>query len=352
MSNLFQKWEVIRDTYTIVDFLGQGAFGQVYKIRHRFLGMQALKVFFSGTFKEDDRDELFQEAWVLSEITHPNVVRIYDANSLMRGKDQLYYLSMEYINGCSLDSFYLGERKISMSTTLKLMCDICDGLSQAHAKPEPIIHRDVKPQNILIRIDREAYTAKVSDFGLARHVSPKAKMLNAAGTIPFMAPEGSQNQLTPASDVFSAGIVFYLMLTRSFPFEIPEKTTTNTQKELHKVLIDSRRETPRLPSKINAEVDKGLDEIVMRSLKFDAKDRYQTAVEMGDALKCICQKISVISSQKKEAAKLLEKALGLAKQYSTLPDAVLSMESAFSKDAALINQYGKILDQWRKGILM
>ncbi len=350
-SLLFKDWDVVRDTYTVVDFLGQGAFGQVYKTRHRFLGLQAMKIFYAGIFTEEESADLFNEAWVLSEITHPNVVRVFDANSIKIGAKDFYYITMEFVNGQSLADFYLGN-SIPLSTTLKLMCDICDGLSQAHSKKSPIIHRDIKPQNILIKKDTDAYVAKVSDFGLAQHVNPEINLLNAAGTLPFMAPEGFWNYASPASDIFSVGIVFYLMATKAFPFYIPENTTTNTQANLQNVLIQSRRTLPKPPSQRNKEIALDLDGIILKSLAFDAKDRYQSAMELGEAIRQVCQKTSVRKKEKEDAEKLLKEALELGQQYSSLSAAILKMESAFGRDASLIPKYGKIVDQWRKGILM
>jgi len=348
---LFKNWDVIRETYTIVNFLGRGAFGEVYKTRHRFLGLHAMKVFYSGVFSDKEND-LFNEAWVLSEITHPNVVRVFDANSLkINGKD-FYYVTMEFINGQSLADFYLGNA-IPMATTLKLMCDICDGLSQAHSKSSPIIHRDIKPQNILIKKDGNAYLAKVSDFGLAQHVNPQVRLLNAAGTLPFMAPEGFWNYVSPASDIFSVGIVFYLMLTKEFPFHIPENGASSyTRSNLESTLIETRRVPPKRPSSINKEVTTDIDEIILKSLAFDVKKRYQTAMELSAALINACQNSVVSSKQKKEAEALVGEALEMGKQFSNLPAAILKMESAFAKDAGLIPRYAKLVEQWRKGILM
>jgi len=348
---LFKNWDIVRETYTIVDFLGSGAFGEVYKTRHKFLGLQAMKVFYSGIFQEAESD-LFNEAWVLSEITHPNVVRIFDANLVKLGSDLCYYISMEFVNGESLADFYLGK-DIPLSTTLKLMCDICDGLSQAHSKPSPIIHRDIKPQNILIKKEGSVCSAKVSDFGLAQHVNPQHMLLNAAGTIPFMAPEGFWNYVSPASDIFSVGIVFSLMLTKNFPFHIPESEKNSyTRRNLETTLIETRRVSPKTPSSFNKEINLEIDEIILKALSFDVKKRYQSSMELGSALKSACQNSSVRLKQKKEAEVFLNEALELGKQYSSLSNAILKMESAFSKDASLIPRYGKVVEQWRKGILM
>ena len=347
---LFKNWDVVRETYTIVNFLGRGAFGEVYKTRHRFLGLQAMKVFYSGVLSEKE-DDLFNEAWVLSEITHPNVVRVFDANSLSVGGKDYHYVTMEFVNGQSLADFYLGD-SVPIATTLKLMCDICDGLSQAHSKSSPIIHRDIKPQNIMIKKEDKGYVAKVSDFGLAQHVNSQARLLNAAGTLPFMAPEGFWNYATPASDIFSAGIVFYLMLTKDFPFYIPESKVSYTRSNLEKTLIETRRIPPKPPSSINKEVTADIDEVILKALAFEVKNRYQTAMELGGALRNACRNSIVNNKQKKEAEILLREALEMGKQFSNLPAAILKIESAFAKDASLIPQYNKLVDRWRKGILM
>ena len=349
---ILQRWDVIRDTYTVTDYLGRGAFGQVYKVRHKFLNMQAIKVFDPKIFGPDSESDLLMEAVVLQKLTHKNVVRVFEANSFEKNGHRYVFIAMELVNGGSLDKVCLGDKKIDLKTTLKLCRDILLGLEQAHSQKPSMVHRDIKPQNILIERRDSNYLAKVSDFGLARHVNPETSLINAEGTLAFMAPEGFWDYETPASDVFSAGIVMYWMITGQFPFHIPPHEHGYNRENLKNVLIETRRKKPLLPSQLNTEIDPGIDQIIFKSIDFDIKKRFQTAGEFEKAMNSFLQIKDDCSKDQEEARKLVTEALTLGRQYSTLPEAVLKMETAFAKDAGLIPKYTKIADQWRRGILM
>ncbi len=350
-SHILQKWEVIRDTYTIGDYLGRGAFGQVYKARHRFMGLQAIKVFDPKIFGPESEGNLFAEARVLSKLTHENVVRVFDTHFFSKGKERYVYIAMELVNGMSLDRFYL-EKTVGLSATLKICRGILRGLNQVHSQKPPIVHRDIKPQNILVEQRDADYLVKVSDFGLARYVNSETNLINAEGTLAFMAPEGFWDYETPASDVFSAGIVFYWMMTKQFPFKSPPEAGGYNRENLKNILIETRREKPIAPSKINPEIDPKIEQTLFKSLEFDIKKRFQTAGEFEEALKSCTRLKDGYSKDCEEAKILVEEAIELGKQCSTLSDAILKMEMAFTKDENLIPVYASIVDQWRKGMLM
>ena len=177
--------QVIRDTYEVERYLAEGAFAEVYRVRHRFLGRQAMKVFKQVGMTQDEIDEKMAEAALLSRIGHPNIVRVFDANLLDTPNGQYGYFTMENIPGGSLDKFWRshGGRLVPLETTIDIVKQVCRGLRVAHSEDPPIIHRDIKPQNILIGYEADGLRARLSDFGLARRVNPLTLFATAAGTL-------------------------------------------------------------------------------------------------------------------------------------------------------------------------
>jgi serine/threonine-protein kinase len=203
---------LIRDTYTVVRHLGSGAFGDVYLARHRYMGLQALKIF----IRTEGADAL-EEAYLLTRLSHPNIVRMFEANQFEHENRHLGYFSMEYVEGGTL----LGLRKeASVECRLALGRNILQGLAFAHSQSPPVIHRDISPGNILV--DRQAgkLTAKISDFGLAKHVDSRSLIASAAGKYVYMAPESFLGIHSTASDVYSAGMVLFEIFSGQHPFRV------------------------------------------------------------------------------------------------------------------------------------
>ena len=149
---LLEDGEIIRDTYEVERFLGEGAFAEVYRVKHRFLGRQAMKVFKRVGMSLANINEMLGEAILLSRIGHPNIVRVFDANVIDSKRGMCGYFTMENVPGGSLEKFWQshGARAVPLTTTLDLMKQVCRGIAQAHHEHPPIIHRDIKPQNILV----------------------------------------------------------------------------------------------------------------------------------------------------------------------------------------------------------
>src|SRR3989338_925922 len=124
---MIPKYTKIRDTYTVDNFLGAGAFGAVYKARHKYLGFQALKIFHPGSIPKEQETELFNEAYILSKLTHENVVRIYEANTFTFNSNRYCYIAMEYVEGCSLDKYLEKEVRLSLDLALDIQKGICAG---------------------------------------------------------------------------------------------------------------------------------------------------------------------------------------------------------------------------------
>jgi len=149
---LLQEGENIKGTYEVERFLGEGAFAEVYHVRHKFLGRQAMKLFKHVGMTQNEIEEILSEAILLSRIGHPNIVRVFDANVFESPHSTCGYFTMENVSSGSLYKFWCshGASFIPIETTIDIMCQVCRGLAVAHDEDPPIIHRDIKPQNILI----------------------------------------------------------------------------------------------------------------------------------------------------------------------------------------------------------
>ena len=166
---MLQDGQVIRETYEVERFLGEGAFAEVYRVKHRFLGRQAMKVFKRVGMSLNEIEEMLGEAILLSQIGHPNIVRVFDANVLQSSRGVCGYFTMENIPGGSLDKFWRshGTRIVPVETAVDLIKQVCRGIALAHREKPPIIHRDIKPHNLFL-LERKISQLKVLDFGIAR----------------------------------------------------------------------------------------------------------------------------------------------------------------------------------------
>ncbi len=347
---IFPKYTKVRDTYTIDSFLGKGTFGSVYMVRHKYLGIQVLKIFHPGIIPKEQEPELFNEAYILSKITHENVVRVYEANSFEYNGNRYCYIAMEYVKGGTLSNFIEKHVRLSIDIAIEMQKGICCGLTQLHKSNPPLIHRDVKPQNILISVTNRII-AKVSDFGLVKHVDSITRMTEAAGTLAYLPPEGFWGYETPASDVFSAGIIFYIMLTGVVPFKIPVVHECIKGDELKNAIIASRNKKPEPPSKFNLDLDDEINDIVLKALEPNIKKRYQDAGAFLNAIDQYQFKKFRLPDEN------VKKALEMGKQYVNLKIAIDLLENTITeypkeKQRELKEKYKSTLDNWKRGIIM
>jgi len=281
---LIASGDTIKETYTVDCFIGAGAFAEVYRVKHRFLGLQALKVLKPDVFKKGEQSKFISEATILSHLTHPNVVRVFEANSFKKDKKELFFISMEYVSGETLFQLLKRKIRISLSLAISIQRDLCAGLAIAHRQEPPVIHRDIKPQNVLLSYDTTIPTAKVSDFGVAKVVNPKTRMTDSAGTVVYLPPEGFWGFNTPASDVFSAGIVFYQMVTGLSPWSYDFGGINDDIDAMKTVVLKARKQKPKMPSLINKKSYSQLDDIIMKAIDEDQSRRFKNATEFLDAL--------------------------------------------------------------------
>ena len=264
--------------YDIKESLGAGGMGVVYRAFDRELqepvAIKTLRpeAMAGGTVA---LDRFKQEIRLARRIAHRNVVRTYDLGE----QNGMYYLTMEYVEGTSLKQLIVTRGKLPVAVTLTVGKQLCRALEVAHA--EGVIHRDIKPQNIVVE---PSGFLKVMDFGIARLANPpQGKGLTEAGTSigtpDYMSPEQlSGAELDPRSDLYAAGVVLFECLTGRVPFEA-ETTWALVAKHLE--------EEPPDPRKFNADVPPELAAVILKAMAKTPADRYATAAELHDALALI-----------------------------------------------------------------
>jgi eukaryotic-like serine/threonine-protein kinase len=360
--------QIVRETYEVEKFLGEGAFAEVYRVRHRFLGRQALKVFKRVGMSVKEIEAILGEAIMLSKIGHPNIVRVFDANVLETPAGLCGYFTMENVAGGSLEKFWHshGTQFVSIETTVDLIKQVCRGLSVAHREKPPIIHRDIKPQNILVGYEPEGLRARVSDFGLAKKVNPLTLLATAAGTLSFKPPEAFTETKgdSCAADVWAIGTTLYLLLTDQFPFKVPQELGWGVKELFKEKLVPA--------SHFNPDVNKSLERIVAKTLEYEPASRFKTASDMLDALeqwrpgqeipaskpRLFYSEVSKTalgadhsSPNRDHAERMAKQAIDLNKE-GKLGEAADMMEEAFNKWPDLRRKYAHQVRLWRCGISM
>jgi len=266
---------VFAGRYEVKEILGAGGMGVVYRAFDRELqepvAIKTLKpeAMAGGTAA---LDRFKQEIRLARRIAHRNVVRTYDLGE----QNGMYYLTMEYVEGTSLKQLIMSRGNLPVSVTLTVGKQVCRALEVAHA--EGVIHRDIKPQNIVVE---PSGFLKVMDFGIARLANPpKGKGLTEAGTSigtpDYMSPEQlAGGELDARSDLYAAGVVLFECVTGRVPFEA-ETTWALVAKHLE--------EQPPDPRRFNGEVPESLAVVILKAMAKKPADRYATAAAMHDAL--------------------------------------------------------------------
>ena len=266
---------VFAGRYEVKEILGAGGMGVVYRAFDRELqepvAIKTLKpeVMVGGTVA---LDRFKQEIRLARRIAHRNIVRTYDLGEV----NGMYYLTMEYVEGTTLKQLIVARGKLPIAVALTVGKQLCRALEVAHA--EGVIHRDIKPQNIVVE---PSGFLKVMDFGIARLANPpKGKGLTEAGmsigTPDYMSPEQlSGSELDPRSDLYAAGVVLFECVTGGVPFEAATPWAL--------VAKHLEEESPD-PRSLNADVPEALAAVILKAMAKDPAARFATASEMHDAL--------------------------------------------------------------------
>jgi beta-lactam-binding protein with PASTA domain/tRNA A-37 threonylcarbamoyl transferase component Bud32 len=271
---------VFDDRYEVIRQLGSGGMAEVYLANDRLLGRQvALKVLSSRYANDEQFVERFRrEASSAASLNHSNIVQIYD-----RGEAEgTYYIAMEYLEGRSLKEIILRYAPLSPDLVVSIATQILEALRFAHRRD--IIHRDIKPQNIIVENDGRV---NVTDFGIARagNVSTMTEAGSILGTAHYLSPEQAQGQpVEAASDLYALGVVMYEMVTGKMPFD-GDNPVSIAMKHVH--------EQPVPPRNLNPDVPENLEAVILRALGKHPIERYLTAQAMLDDLQRVQEGLPV-----------------------------------------------------------
>ena len=253
--------------YEIHEIIGVGGMAVVYKaydnIDQRVVAVKILKDEFLAN--EEFRRRFQNESKAIAVLSHPNIVKVLDVSF----GDRLQYIVMEYVEGITLKEYIQQQKKIKIREALYFIMQILRALQHAHDKG--IVHRDIKPQNILLISNG---TIKVTDFGIAMFSRGETKSMteDAIGSVHYISPEQAKGSVTDAkSDIYSIGVVLYEMLTGCLPFQ--------SENAVSVALMQLQKE-PKRPREINPDIPVGLEQIIMRAMQKNTADRYQSAAEM------------------------------------------------------------------------
>jgi serine/threonine protein kinase len=356
----------VNETLVVDRLLGEGAYAEVHRVRHTFLGWQAMKLF-KRVATLDETNAMLDEARLLSTLGHPNIVRLFDANTLETGDGRRGYFTMEYIAGGSLQRLLRvhDDTSVPLDTAVQVIEQIASALVVAHQQSPPILHRDLTLANVLVGYDDTGMRVRLSDFGLSKRADPVTQLASAQGTYAFMAPEVQRLEgYSCASDIWSLGTIAYRLLTGSHPYHNGNPFET--------FAIPRYTDAPLAPSQFNENIDKDLDQIVLAALTVDPADRTPNAVVLAEQLRerrdAAAKKIEVetvpvvaqetrngvsgATSREERAWQLAGRARELAKKPNTLQDAADVMEEAVTLSPAVRARYVHLLTLWRRGVMM
>lgn len=253
--------------YEIQDVIGVGGMAVVYKaydnIDDRIVAVKVLKDEYLAN--EEFRRRFKNESKAIAVLSHPNIVKVFDVSF----GDRLQYIVMEYVEGITLKEYIEKRGVIEWNEALFFVIQILRALQHAHDKG--IVHRDVKPQNIMLL---QNGTIKVTDFGIARfnHSETRTVTEKAIGSVHYISPEQAKGEFTDEkADIYSVGIVLYEMLSGKLPFDGDNAVS---------IALMQVNNNPALPRTVNPDIPVGFEQITMKAMQKNTRERYQTAAEM------------------------------------------------------------------------
>lgn len=253
--------------YDIKELIGVGGMANVYKavdiIENRIVAVKILK---EEYLSNDEFLRRFRnESKAIALLSHPNIVKIYDVSL----GDGIQYLVMEYVDGITLKEYIEQQHVLKWKEAVHFTVQILRALQHAHDKG--IVHRDIKPHNIMLLQDG---TIKVMDFGIARFARDDGRTMTdkAIGSVHYISPEQARGDVTDEkSDIYSVGVMLFEMLTGKLPFDSDSAVS---------VALMQMQAVPKMPRQLNETIPEGLEEITVRAMQKDPAQRYQSAAEM------------------------------------------------------------------------
>ncbi|MEG1932271.1 MAG: protein kinase, partial [Pygmaiobacter sp.] len=253
--------------YEIEKLIGVGGMANVYRaadlLEHRTVAIKILREEFLGN--EDLVRRFKNESKAIALLNHPHIVRVFDVSV----SDKVQYIAMEYLDGATLKDYIAQRGVLTWKETLFFIEQVLGALQHAHEKG--IVHRDIKPQNIMV-LDNGSI--KVMDFGIARFSRSESHTVTdkAIGSVHYISPEQAKGDVIDAkADIYSTGVMMYEMLTGRLPFESESAV---------QVAIKQISDTAVLPRTINPDIPEPLEAITMKAMAKDVRKRYQSAAEM------------------------------------------------------------------------
>ena len=294
--------------YEVIELLGRGGMGMVYRAADRQLNREvAIKTVTEGLTGDPEMlQRFYHEAAKTGALKHPNIVIVHDLGE----QDGFPYIVMEYLSGEPLDRLIQSGRPLALAFKLKIIEQVCYALGYAHRND--VIHRDVKPGNVIVQPDG---VAKLLDFGIARQEKQEGHFTRTGhviGTIQYMAPERLKNEAFDGrSDIFSAGIMLYQLLTGHLPFTGDYGIVQKILSEKHPPLSDFLHNYPP-----------ALDVILDRSLAKEPDDRYATADEMAAEVASVADEL-----KKEQVAEWIQQAerLVVEQEYTSAREILLQL---------------------------
>ncbi|WP_145441750.1 Stk1 family PASTA domain-containing Ser/Thr kinase [Staphylococcus hominis] len=266
--------KLINDRYQLIDKLGGGGMSMVYlaedTILERKVAIKAISI--PQSEKDETMKRFYREVNSATQIVHENIVEVYDVEE----DDDNFYLIMEYIDGPTLSEYIHSHGPLNIETAIDFIKQILNGVKQAHE--QRIIHRDIKPQNVLINKDK---ILKIFDFGIAKALSETSmtQTNHVLGTVQYLSPEQAKGDKTnETTDIYSIGIVLYEMLVGEPPFS-GETAVSIAIKHIQETVPNITEKYPNIPQ--------SLSNVVLKATEKNPKDRYQTIEEMYNDLSSV-----------------------------------------------------------------
>ena len=310
-----RKGSTIAGRYEVLEELGRGGMGRVFRVADKKIGEEvALKVLNPAVAADKKTIERFRnELKIARKIAQRNVCRMFDLSD----EEGMHYITMEYVPGEDLKSFLIKSGQLTVEKTISIARQVCEGLAEAHGMG--VVHRDLKPQNIMI--DKEG-KARIMDFGIARSLRKKGitEEGTIVGTPEYMSPEQVEGKETDQrSDIYSFGVILYEMMAGKVPFE---GDSTLDVALMHKT------EDPRDPREINPQIPEGMSRLILNCLEKNKEKRYQQVHDLLSDLAKIEKGIPIVEryKEKKRPEAKVGKEVRWKESVAVLPFVDLSPE--------------------------